>query len=154
MLSRLGAVLFICATVVMGGIEPKVTYRFEPDGFHGDSTMLIVHVGLPEGWHIQSSAPLDSFLIPTTLRAEANGLAFAKPIFPVAVEEDIPALGGKVSVFQGEFDIRMPLKRLAHKTDAAVLKNVKVMLRYQACSNTQCLPPKEITAHLDTLGKR
>lgn len=127
----------------MAGIEPKVAYRFEPEAFRGDSTQLVVKVSMPEGWHIQSEAPLDSFLIPTVLKAEGSGLAFGKPVYPKPVIEDYPALGGKVALFQGEFEIRVPAKRTEPK---AALKDVKVILHYQACNNTQCLPPKEIAA--------
>ena len=126
--------------------QPKVAFHFEPDGFKGDSTRLIVHVSLPKGWHIQSNAPLDSFLIPTTVHAEGKDLAFGSPVFPKPVEKDFPALGGKVALFQGDFDIIVPVKRNGRKIKAAALKAVKVRLGYQACNDTQCLPPFTVEA--------
>ena len=133
-------------TMAFAAPQPKVAFHFEPDGFKGDSTRLVVHVSLPEGWHIQSDAPLDSFLIPTTVHAEGRGLAFGTPVFPQPVEKNYPALGGKVALFEGEIDIYVPVKRAGPKIKAAALKAVKVRLGYQACNNTQCLPPFTIVA--------
>src|SRR5437016_2725856 len=113
---------------VQAGIVPNVTYHFEPENFRGDSTQLLVHVALPAGWHIQSNAPLDSFLIPTTVSAEGQGLQFGRPVFPKPVEKEFPALGGKVALFQGEFDIGIPVKRVSGKVKAAAMKSVKVKL--------------------------
>ncbi len=132
----------------MAGITPKVTYHFEPNGFKGDSTKMVVHVSLPVGWHIQSNAPLDSFLIATTVTAEGKDLAFGKAVFPKAMEKDYPALGGKVALFEGDLDIGVPVKRSGPKIKSDALKAVKVKLGYQACNDTQCLPPKEIDAVL------
>ena len=140
----------LAATTALAGIVPEVTYRFDPEKFR-DSSRLVVRVVLPEGWHIQSQAPLDSFLIPTVLKAEGKGLVFGPPAYPEPVLEDFPALGGKVALFQGKFEIRVPVKRAARPGKAGrPPDSVQVVLRYQACNHTQCLPPREVAAHLDT----
>jgi len=141
----------LLSAAAMAGIAPKATYHFEPNGFKGDSTRLVVHVSLPAGWHIQSNAPLDSFLIPTTVNAEGKDLVFGTAVFPKAIEKEYPALGGKVALFEGEFDIGVPVKRSGPKINAAALKTVKVKLGYQACNDTQCLPPKEIDAVFESV---
>ena len=137
---------FLLAAAAMAGITPKVTYHFEPSGFKGDSTRMVMHVSLPAGWHIQSNAPLDSFLIATTVVAEGKDLTFGKAVFPKSLEKDYPALGGKVALFEGEFDIGVLVKRSGPKIRSEALKSVKVKLGYQACNDTQCLPPNEIDA--------
>jgi hypothetical protein len=125
-------------------VTPDVTFRFDPEAFRGDSTRLVVRVGLPRGWHVQSNAPLDSFLIPTTVSAEGEGLKFGTPEFPPPLEKEFPALGGKVALFEGEFDVRVPVRRENPGIKAAALRSVKVKLGYQACNDTQCLPPKTV----------
>ncbi len=137
---------FVTVGTAGAGITPQVSYHFDPPSFRGDSSQLVVHVVLPPDWHIQSFAPLDSFLIPTVLHAEGQGLVFGQPVYPKPEFEEIPALGGKVALFQGAFDIRTPVKAKGGKPSAAALKTVKVSLRYQACNNTQCLPPREVAA--------
>ena len=137
---------FLSVCAVAAAITPKVVFHFNPNGFKGDTTKLIVHVSLPDGWHIQSNAPLDSFLIPTTVHATGQGLVFGTAVFPKPILKDYPALGGKVALFEGEFDITVPIKRSNAKIKSAALKSVKVKLGYQACNDTQCLPPKEVDA--------
>lgn len=136
------------ASVALAGTAPapKATFRVDPAGFKGDSTQLRVRVSIPEGWHIQSDAPLDEFLIPTTVNAKAADVSFGKAVFPKAKIENIEALGGKVAVFEGEIEIKVPAKRSRAKATAKTLEGAEVSVRYQACNNAQCLPPKELKA--------
>jgi hypothetical protein len=109
-----------------------------------------VRVIIPKGWHIQSDAPLDEFLIPTEVKASAEGLRFGKPAFPKPLLKDFPALGGKVALFEDTVDVRVSVRAVKRKTDSKVLSSAlekaAVALRYQACNDSQCLPPKEIKA--------
>ncbi|MEO7427553.1 MAG: protein-disulfide reductase DsbD domain-containing protein [Fibrobacteria bacterium] len=114
---------------------------------------LIVRVELEEGWHINSDAPLDSFLVPTAVSARAEGLAFAKPIYPKPELQHSQLMGGDIALFTGAFDIRIPYavdgigtgqsKGSSSKADAP--PRTSVTLNYQSCNNSMCLPPKSIT---------
>jgi hypothetical protein len=139
------AALTLASAVLAATPAPTATFRFSPEGFRGDSTRMVVKVSIPKGWHIQSNVPLDEFLIPTELKAEAEGLAFGKPAFPKPIIEDFPALGGKVALFAGSIEVKVPVMR-RKKVPADSMRNTKVSLRYQACNDSQCLPPKEVTA--------
>ena len=55
--------------------------------------------------------------------------------------------GTKLSVYTGEFTIR------ARIVPQAGNHMVEAQLRYQACNQTQCLPPKTITVPIDVIGK-
>jgi hypothetical protein len=140
------ASLSLASAALAANPAPTASYRFTPDGFRGDSTRMIVKVVIPKDWHIQSNAPLDEFLIPTELNVEGEGLSFGKPVFPKPLIEDFPALGGKVALFQGIIEVKVPVARKNAKVMRESLKDTKVTVRYQACNNSQCLPPKEITA--------
>jgi len=125
---------------------PTATFRYAPASFKGDTTRMIVKVAIPKGWHIQSDAPLDEFLIPTELKTEGEGLKFGKAVFPKPLLEDFPALGGKVALFAGTIEIKVPVARKSSKVKGDALEAAKVSLRYQACNDSQCLPPKEVAA--------
>lgn len=129
---------------------PVVTFRADAAGFKGDSAVVKVRAVIPRGWHIQSDAPLDEFLIPTELKTAAEGLRFGKPVFPKPHVKELPALGGKVALFEDTVDIRVTARAVKKKADpkvlAAALENAAVSLRYQACNDAQCLPPKEVKA--------
>lgn len=129
---------------------PTATFRAAPGGFRGDSATVRVRVIIPKGWHIQSDAPLDEFLIPTELKASGEGLRFGKALFPKPLVKDFPALGGKVALFEDTVDVRVSARAakagMGAKALLAALEKSVVTLRYQACNDSQCLPPKEITA--------
>jgi hypothetical protein len=133
---------------------PKVSFRYEqilpatafaPRG-------LIVHVELGEGWHINSDAPSDSFLVATTLEVKADGLKFGKPKFPEPVKQFSQAMGEDVLLFTGAFDVAVPTAHAATPgAKAPAMKDeihphTRVTLNYQACNNYMCYPPKSVTA--------
>lgn len=125
---------------------PDASYRLDPPGFSGDSADLVMRVAIPDDWYIQSNAPLDGFLIPTTVRAKGEGLVFGDPVFPPHVEKDIEILGGKVALFQGDIEIRLPIRRKNARVSEDALAQSDVFLRYQACDSSQCLAPREVRA--------
>jgi hypothetical protein len=128
-------------------VVPTATFRAEPAEFRGDSTTLRVRVVIPAGWHIQSNAPLDDFLIATEVKGTGEGLRFGKPVFPKAIEKELPALGGKVALFEDTLEVRLPVKRDGKSGKArALLEKATVTVRYQSCNDSQCLPPKTIPA--------
>ena len=135
---------------------PKVSFRYldQAPGAAGktDAALkLIVHVELAEGWHINSQAPLDSFLVPTTVAAEAEGWEFGKPDYPKPLLQHSEVMGGDLSLFTGAFDVVLsckpePAAKAAPKTKTgAAPARTRVTLNYQSCNNNMCLPPKSIT---------
>jgi hypothetical protein len=84
----------------------------------GDSLTLNVHIELAEGWHINSEAPLDSFLVPTSLDLKSEAIVFGKPRYPQPMIQHNKVMGD-LSLYTGAFDV--------------------------SCNNTMCLPPKSIT---------
>jgi hypothetical protein len=107
-----------------------------------DSLTLDIHVELADGWHINSEAPLDSFLVPTSLEIHSDGIEFGKPRYPQPMIQH-NAVMGDLSLFTGAFDVQVPGRRV--KQAAAATGRTKVTLHYQSCNNTMCLPPKSIT---------
>ena len=110
----------------------------------GDSLLLNVHIELAEGWHINSDAPLDSFLVPTSLELKSlppDALAFGKPRYPQPMIQR-NAVMGDLSLFTGSFDVQVPARKAK---GAARPARTRVTLHYQSCNNTMCLPPKSIT---------
>ena len=129
---------------------PKVSFRYQDSTGKAAGTTplkLIVHVEVAEGWHINSQAPLDSFLVPTTVSAEAQGWEFGKPEYPKADLQHSEVMGGDLSLFTGAFDIPFACKPMGKgKPKPGTLPaRTKVTLNYQSCNNNMCLPPKSVT---------
>jgi hypothetical protein len=99
--------------------------------------------------HINSHTPKDKFLIPTTFSIpEGSGMRLARAIYPSGEEFTLPlGSGEKLNVYTGEFAIQ------ASMVAAAGDHLVKGQLRYQACGQSSCMPPKTITVAIDVVGK-
>lgn len=132
---------------------PKVSFSYLSPPAHpgaskskdaGDSLTLNVHIELAEGWHINSEAPLDSFLVPTSLDLKTtppDGIVFGKPRYPQPMIQRNPVMGD-LSLYTGAFDVQVPAKK---GKGAVPPVRTRVTLHYQSCNNTMCLPPKSIT---------
>jgi hypothetical protein len=132
---------------------PKVSFSYLSPPAHpgaskskgaGDSLTLNVHIELAEGWHINSEAPLDSFLVPTSLDLKSmppDGITFGKPRYPQPLIQHNSVMGD-LSLYTGAFDVQVPAKK---GKGAAQPVRTRVTLHYQSCNNTMCLPPKSLT---------
>lgn len=130
--------------------QPRLSLRYTVSpvsGSHADSLTLRMRVELPSGWHINSEAPPDSFLVPTKVDAEAKGIPFGKPVFPAPQLVFSTAMGEKLPLYSGAFEVEIPVRR--HAGDLPkTLPATRATLHYQACNDAMCLPPKDVTADL------
>lgn len=98
---------------------------------------LTAHVR--NGYHINSDAPEEDYLIPTRLRWEPGALAAAEILFPKPERRQFSFSDKPIPVFAGQFQIVVRLKADA---DAPPGPGTLVgKLRYQACSDTTCYRP-------------
>jgi hypothetical protein len=115
----------------------------------GKATAVELHFRIAPGLHINSHSPRDKFLIPTTLSVpEGAGVKLESAAYPEGKDYVLPAdPTTKLNVFSGEFAINAKL------TSAPGDHLVEAKLRYQACDETQCMPPKTITVPIDVVAK-
>lgn len=115
----------------------------------GKPTPVALHFRIAPGLHVNSNKPHDEFLIPTVLSIpEGSGVKLASVNYPAGTDITLPAdPKTKLSVYTGEFIIATRLVATAGN------HLVQAKLRYQACDNQQCLPPKTITVPVDVIGK-
>ncbi|HVS72752.1 MAG TPA: cytochrome c biogenesis protein CcdA [Phycisphaerae bacterium] len=109
----------------------------------GASADIILQLAIDPEYHIQSAAPHDPSLIPTTVSiAPAAGLTFGQPQFPVAAELPVPAgLPGPptIAAYRGTVYLKVPVTVAA---DAALgARTLEVSVQSQACTDKMCLPP-------------
>ena len=99
-----------------------------------------ITVQLRNGLHVNSDKPADEYLIPLKI-TWVDGVAQAsETVYPKPVMETLQFSKEPVSVFSGAFKIRAKHKILA--TAPAGPQTINGKLRYQACSNTMCYPPR------------
>jgi thioredoxin:protein disulfide reductase len=101
---------------------------------------------LREGYHVNTNTPPDPYLIPLRLTWDAGPITSAEVVYPKPEMHKVEFFAGPLPVFSGRFEL---LTRF--KIPAAVppgLVNVSGKLRYQACNDRMCLPPKTIDVTL------
>jgi cytochrome c biogenesis DsbD-like protein len=121
-------------------LEPVQTITIVP----GRPSTVQLHFRVGGGYHINSNKPSSELLIPTTVRLMPPSDIMAGRItyppgknvsFPFAPEE-------KLNVYSEEFTV----KALVSATKAALPGKFTVHgeIRYQACNDNACFPPKTV----------
>jgi hypothetical protein len=115
----------------------------------GQPGAVTLHFRVAPGLHINSNAPLSDFLIPTTFSIPAgSGVTLAAATYPAGTLITLPIdPSTKLSVYTGNFAIR------ARLVSAAGEHLVQAKLHYQACNDSECLPPKTINVAIDVIAK-
>jgi len=104
---------------------------------------------LEPGYHVNSNKPNEDFLIPLRLNwdkgaAEAAAVEFPKPALEKSEFSEKP-----LSVYTGNFEIVTKFRRAAGAVPGPGFLTGK--LRYQACNDKMCLPPKNIEVKVPLL---
>jgi hypothetical protein len=112
-------------------------------------TTIALHFRIAPGLHINSHTPREKELIPTTLTIPIDsGVRLDGVVYPPGMDFTLPLdPNTKLSVYSGEFIVQARI--VAAPGDHLV----EARLRYQACDNNACMPPKTITAAIDFIGK-
>ena len=115
----------------------------------GKPSAVTLHFRIAQGLHVNSNKPHDEFLIPTVFSIpDGAGVKLAAANYPVGTDMSFPAdPKTKLNVYTGDFNIDTKL------VASAGSHLVQAKLRYQACDNSQCMPPKTITVALNVVGK-
>lgn len=115
----------------------------------GKTSPVALHFRIKENLHINSHTPREQYLIPTVFSIPENsGVRLDGATYPEGADFTLPAdPSEKLLVYTGEFTI--DAKIVAKPGDHLV----EAKLRYQACDQNACLPPKTITVPIDVIGK-
>lgn len=115
----------------------------------GKATPVSLHFRVAPGLHINSHEPKDEFLIPTNFSVpDGSGIKLAHATYPPGIEFTLPVEPKtRLNVYTGEFAIETEF--VAQPGDHLV----QAKLRYQACDQNACLPPKTINVPIDVVGK-
>ena len=97
---------------------------------------------LQPGFHVNSNAPADEFLIPLKLTWAKEPLETEQVTYPKPQFEKYAFSPNPVSVFGGTFEIGTRFKALPSSNPG--LAQMTGKLRFQACNNKECLPPRTI----------
>ncbi|HEX4007200.1 MAG TPA: protein-disulfide reductase DsbD domain-containing protein [Acidobacteriaceae bacterium] len=157
------ALLASCATAVpqalpwqsadnAGGSTQQLVHFLYPQQIAvpaGTPQTVELHFRIADGLHINSHTPRQKSLIRTELIvAEPSGVTVSTVDFPTGADYAFPAdPSQKLSIYTGEFVLKMHFvaQRGNHLVQSA--------LRYQACDNRSCFPPRNAPVAIDIVAK-
>lgn len=109
----------------------------------GAAVQAKIPMTVQQGYHVNSNTPADEYLIPLKLTWKQTGaLEGGAVTYPKPNLEKYEFSEKPLSVFTGKFEVTANFKV---KADAPAGPGAAVgQLRYQACSDRACFPPKTI----------
>ena len=106
----------------------------------GRSVRATVTMDIPNGLHVQSSKPLDKFLVATKLDVETpSGMSVGPISYPRPLMRKLKFSKGNVAVYEGKAMIRFNVTVPANYSGGS--GEIKGKLRFQACNDDSCFPP-------------
>jgi hypothetical protein len=112
-------------------------------------TMVNLNFRVTSGFHINSNTPKSEFLIPTSLKMDLpTDIILGKIEYPAGKDLSFPfSPDEKLNVYSGDFTIAVAVHPLHAVSPGKYIMHG--VLRYQACDNAQCFPPKTVPVSFD-----
>lgn len=124
-------------SVVMAPVPPVTARR-------AAQTRVPLNFRVAPGFHINSNTPRSEFLIPTALKMDLpTDIVLGKIQYPEGKDLAFPfSPDEKLNVYSGDFTVNLMVHPLTSVSPGKYL--MRGVLRYQACDNAQCFPPKTL----------
>jgi hypothetical protein len=145
------SVAFICACAfaqddIPGTKKPTITMQ-PPDVVsinRGHPGTVVLQFRIPAGYHINSNQPKQEYLKKTELKLNPpTDIVIGKVTYPEGEDRSFPfAPDEKLSVYTGDFSISVLVRPL--KTVLPTKYAFHGFLKYQACDNAACYPPRQL----------
>ncbi len=125
-----GHVVRVSALLSRDGVAPGETIK----------AAVLLKIDVP--YHINDNAPLDEFMIPTSLEVTSEDFEVVETYFPAGKRGKYAYTEVELVVYEGEATLGLLLKPKAGLKPGDY--KLKASLGYQACDHTSCLPPKNL----------
>lgn len=118
--------------------EPVVSGRLRIAGVAVEAEVTVA-----EGWHVNAHRPAQDFLIPTVLTLAApDGVALGEVEYPAPESKRMSFSEEPLLLYEGTLTLRAPIR-------SGSPSRLTGSLRYQACNDTTCLPPRTLELSTD-----
>lgn len=135
---RIAAISVLLAACALAQ-EVKVGLELPKDAVkRGETFDAVVRFEVKPGFHIYG--PEETGGLPTKVElADAKGFQAGKARYPAPKQEDFPAQGGKVAVYEGSVEVRLPVTVAADAEEGE--HEIAVKVDYMACTASTCKLP-------------
>ena len=144
--------VFLCtliAAAAVGSFAQNVTVAGEIAGGpvkKGKAATAKVTLEMSSELHVNSNRPSKDYLIATTVKPTAKGLVLGRVKYPVGHDRKFSFSADPLNVYEGkvEFSFVVTVPRRFRGNEVSV----DVAVRYQACTDEVCFPPRTKTVTL------
>jgi hypothetical protein len=126
--------------------NPSVTFEPPPvtSVYRARPTEIDLQFRVASGYHINSNQPKQEYLKKTELKLDPpTDIAVEKITYPTGTDKTFPfAPDEALNVYTGDFGVNVVVRPL--KTVLPAKYAFHGFLKYQACDNAACYPPKQL----------
>ena len=128
--------------------KSKASVSMEPAGVtsidRGRPSTVQLQFRVARGFHVNSNRPKQEYLKKTELKLDApTDIVIGRIIYPAGEDRSFPfSATEKLSVYTGDFAIGVTVRPL--HTVLPTKYAIHGFLKYQACDNAACYPPKQL----------
>ena len=142
--------LILCSIAALGQdlAHSKGSVTMEPPGIssidRGHPSTVELQFRVARGFHINSNRPKQEYLKKTELKLEApTDIVIGRISYPDGIDRSFPfAPNDKLNVYTGDFAVGVVVRPLKSVLPAKYA--IHGFLKYQACDNAACYPPKQL----------
>lgn len=148
----ISAALCTLAGAVAGAQTPGVLSVADPAKLNvprGGELTGSLKLQLQPGYHVNSNSPNEEYLIPMRLTWDSTAVETVSVQYPKPITEKSDFSEKPLSVFTGDFEILTKFRRAPKASPGPGFLHGK--LRYQACNDKMCLPPKTLEVKVPLL---
>jgi hypothetical protein len=128
-------------------VKPKAYASLAPVP-RGKTFEIAVVAEIMSGFHVNSNKPSEDYLIATEVKPEfPAGFKVLSRTYPPGQMKSFQFAKKKLSVYEGTVTLRMKLQAPADASLGAT--KLPIILRYQACNDSTCLPPVRLPVPLE-----
>ncbi len=143
--------VFCAATALAQGSSPAITVLpvETPVVARGHKVPLRISLQVNRGFHVNSNKPNDELLMPTVVHLNPpEGIMIMNIQYPEGEQLALPFMGNdKLSVYSGNFAVNAEVRVPSNTALGTYRAHGEV--KYQACDNRQCFPPKSVPLEFD-----
>lgn len=111
----------------------------------GASARGVIVLDIPGGLHVNSNRPASEYAIPTSVRVTGSGVKVGAVRYPRGKNQKFQFSENLINVYDGR--VSFPFTVTVPKNFRGDTVRVRAVVRYQACTDEVCYPPrnKDIT---------
>jgi len=139
--TTIGAVVLLGSSFLVTNAQTVTGTIAKGEVTKGRKAKATVVLDIPHDLHTNSNNPGSEYAIPTTVKiTPVSGVKIGSVVYPRGMNKKFEFSEKALNIYEGKveftFDVTVPTSYRKQKVE------IKVAVRYQACTNEVCYPPK------------